>query len=42
MTYSVLGIDTKQVKEIDPRTGREKVFYLLPHEKPTNGYYCNE
>src|SRR6266550_9293961 len=28
MTYSVPGIDTNQVKEIDPRTGREKVFYL--------------
>ncbi len=28
MTYSVLGIDTTQVKEIDPRTGREKLFYL--------------
>src|SRR4051812_1737036 len=28
MTYSVLGIDTTQVKETDPRTGREKVFIL--------------
>ncbi len=28
MTFSVLGIDTTQVKEIDPRTGKEKVFYL--------------
>ncbi len=28
MTSSVLGIETKQVKETDPRTGRERVFYL--------------
>src|SRR5260221_3269918 len=28
MTYSVLGIETTQVKESDPRTGRERVFYL--------------
>jgi hypothetical protein len=28
MTYLVLGMDTNQVKEIDPRTGREKDFYL--------------
>src|SRR6266496_349799 len=28
MTSSVLGIETTQVKETDPRTGREKMFYL--------------
>src|SRR6266700_1552424 len=33
MTYSVLGIETTQVKEIDPRTGREEVFYLPKTDK---------
>src|SRR5437764_1357453 len=28
LTYSALGIDTSAVNEIDPRTGKEKVFYL--------------
>lgn len=28
MTYSVLGIDTNQVKKIDPRTGKEKNSYV--------------
>jgi hypothetical protein len=28
MTYSVLGINTTQVKEVDPRTGKDKNFYL--------------
>src|SRR5258706_11068135 len=28
MTYSVLGIDTTQVKEIDPRTGKERHIYV--------------
>lgn len=36
MTYSVLGIETNQVKEIDPRTGREKTFYL-PKINPQTG-----
>lgn len=35
MTYSVLGIDTNEVKEIDPRTGKEKVFYLLKTHQQT-------
>ncbi len=36
MTYSVLGIETNQVKEIDPRTGKEKTFYL-PKIDPQTG-----
>src|SRR3989440_9371536 len=36
MTYSVLGIETNQVKEIDPRTGKEKLFYL-PKIDPQTG-----
>src|SRR6266700_1832566 len=35
MTYSVLGIETTQVKEIDPRTGKEKLFYLLKVNQQT-------
>src|SRR6266487_3666390 len=36
MTYSVLGIDTTQIKENDPRTGKEKVFYV-PKINPQTG-----
>ncbi len=36
MTSSVLGIETTQVKETDPRTGREKLFYL-PKINPQTG-----
>jgi hypothetical protein len=36
MTFSVLGVETTQVKEIDPRTGREKLFYL-PKINPQTG-----
>jgi hypothetical protein len=36
MTHSVLGINTNQVKEIDPRTGRERSFYL-PKVNPQTG-----
>src|SRR6266702_2969487 len=28
MTYSVLGIETIQVRETDPRTGKQRLFYL--------------
>ncbi len=36
MTSSVLGIDTTQIKETDPRTGRERTFYL-PKINPQTG-----
>src|SRR5437764_1840049 len=36
MTFSVLGIETSHVTEIDPRTGREKLFYL-PKINPQTG-----
>jgi hypothetical protein len=36
MTYSVLGIDTNQIHEIDPRTGRQRTYYL-PKINPQTG-----
>ena len=36
MTYSVLGIETTQVKEIDPQTGKERIKYL-PKINPQTG-----
>src|SRR5258708_4136978 len=36
MTYSVLGIEAYQVKEIDPRSGKERIFYL-PKIDPQTG-----
>ena len=36
MTFSVLGIETAQITETDPRTGRERVFYL-PKTNPQTG-----
>ncbi len=37
MTSTVLGIETKQVKETDPRTGREEVFSLSKIIQQTGG-----